>query len=193
MAGIGRRTLYRKSVMDSYLNELPELEEGQMVAEVKAPRGSNLMEILCSNGEESLAMLPTKFRKLIWVKRGDYVIVSGSSGDVTTATGEDGKVKYSIAHILSQDHIQELRKNGMWPDIFCNSIPNEHSQDENKIDSTDQVNESQGVTDEEDNGDDEAQDDLYAFMKMDNPNHRVQQHYYDDSESEEEDEENEEP
>jgi aerobic-type carbon monoxide dehydrogenase small subunit (CoxS/CutS family) len=47
-------------------------------------RGSNVIEVQLPDGEESLAILPTRFRKLIWVKRGDYLLVSSSSGEIET-------------------------------------------------------------------------------------------------------------
>lgn len=43
-------------------------------------------------GEQALAILPTRFRKLIWVKRGDFLITSTSAGDFETSAGEAGKV-----------------------------------------------------------------------------------------------------
>jgi hypothetical protein len=49
-----------------------------------AYRGSNVIEVQLPDGEESLAILPTRFRKLIWVKRGDYLLVSSSSGEIET-------------------------------------------------------------------------------------------------------------
>lgn len=44
------------------------------------------------SGEQALAILPTRFRKLIWVKRGDYLITSTSAGEFETSAGEAGKV-----------------------------------------------------------------------------------------------------
>lgn len=221
MAGIGRRTLYRKSVMESYLNEVPELEEGQLIAKVIASRGSNILEITASTGEESLAMLPTKFRKLIWVKRGDFVVVSGSSGDVTIATGQEGKVKYSIVHILSQDHIKELKKKGTWPGSFeVNSAPVSLAEGNAAVDEELESKSQSSITrigadgeqeienreEEEDGAGDEDNgsgsldcggslgcgEGLYDFMNgSSNPNHHRQQNYYDDDEEEEEDDEEE--
>ncbi|CAN0591654.1 unnamed protein product, partial [Ectocarpus sp. 12 AP-2014] len=83
---------YRKSVTDDYLNSTPEPGENEEIALAQAPRGSNIIEIMLANGEPSLALLPTRFRKLIWVKRGDYLITSTSAGDFETSAGEMGKV-----------------------------------------------------------------------------------------------------
>lgn len=45
MSGVGRRTLYRKSVTEEYLNSTPEPRENEEVALVQAPRGSNIIEV----------------------------------------------------------------------------------------------------------------------------------------------------
>lgn len=45
MSGVGRRTLYRKSVTEEYLNSTPEPGENEEIALVQAPRGSNIIEV----------------------------------------------------------------------------------------------------------------------------------------------------
>ncbi|CBJ25456.1 conserved unknown protein [Ectocarpus siliculosus] len=115
MAGVGRRTLYRKSVTDDYLNSTPEPGENEEIVLAQAPRGSNIIEIMLANGEPSLALLPTRFRKLIWVKRGDYLITSTSAGDFETSAGETGKVRHRVEHILNKDQIKHLKKRELWP------------------------------------------------------------------------------
>lgn len=70
--------------------------------------------MLLEDGEDSLAILPTKFRKLIWVKRGDYLIVSGASHDFQTAAGNTGKVKFMVEHILYKDQVKHLKEQGFW-------------------------------------------------------------------------------
>ena len=80
MAGLGRRSHYRKHLTDSVLNDLPEPTENERIAKVVGTRGSNQFELVIdpSEGEldptPQLAILPTKFRKLVWLKRNDYVI-----------------------------------------------------------------------------------------------------------------------
>ncbi|CAM9497649.1 unnamed protein product [Pylaiella littoralis] len=115
MAGVGRRTLYRKSVTDDYLNSTPEPGENEEIALAQAPRGSNIIEIMLATGEPALALLPTRFRKLIWVKRGDYLITSTSAGIFETSAGEAGKVRHRVEHILNKDQIKHLKKRHLWP------------------------------------------------------------------------------
>ena len=78
MAGLGRRTHYRKHLTDSVLHDLPEPNPPHSrIAKIVATRGSNQFDVLLANGDgkPELAILPTKFRKLVWLKRNDYVIV----------------------------------------------------------------------------------------------------------------------
>lgn len=120
MAGLGRRSHYRKHLTDSVLNDYPEPDssEGERLARVVGTRGSNQFEIILSLADPSsfpsssssaavqststaiggeskrlpkLAILPTKFRKLVWVKRNDFVIVRcGDDEEDERATDGDG-------------------------------------------------------------------------------------------------------
>ncbi|CAM9697192.1 unnamed protein product [Discosporangium mesarthrocarpum] len=124
MAGLGRRTLYRKSVTDNYLNSFPEPGENEEIALVQAPRGSNIIEAsLRQDDYPALAILPTRFRKLIWVKRGDYLIASTSTGDFENSAGEVGKVRHRVEHILNKDQVKHLKKEGLWPEEFSSAAP----------------------------------------------------------------------
>ena len=77
-------------------------------------------------------MMPTKFKKLIWIKRGDFVIVSasadGSSGGTDKSDAPSGasalsapaaaadtfKVNYLIKHILTKPQIRHIQQAGVW-------------------------------------------------------------------------------
>jgi probable RNA-binding protein EIF1AD len=76
MSGLGRRTHYRKHLTDSVLHDFPEPHADECIAQVTASRGGNQFDVCFFDKNKSvLAILPTKFRKLVWVKRNDYVIV----------------------------------------------------------------------------------------------------------------------
>ena len=86
MAGLSRRTHYRKHVTDSVLHDLPEPGVEESIAVVVNTRGSNQFDIRLPHlSEIHLAILPTKFRKLVWLKRNDYVIVKIASTDDKTS------------------------------------------------------------------------------------------------------------
>ncbi|TMW55101.1 hypothetical protein Poli38472_013863 [Pythium oligandrum] len=115
MSGSGRKSAYRKGVTKKVLYDHPEPRENEAIVRVVALRGSNLFEVQHADASKSLTMLPTKFRKLIWVKRGDFLIVSGGDGDITTSEGKKGAVTSIVEAILYKDQIKNLRAKGLWP------------------------------------------------------------------------------
>lgn len=162
MAGLGRRSHYRKHLTDAVLHDLPEPDEsiGQRIARVVGTRGGNMFDVVVAppssnkeladavddscrqstnddeeiipkllttvavNGSSDnkqapinniqrrtsqLAFLPTKFRKLVWIKRNDFVIVEcgeEESEETQQQTSEQkesssgGGFRYVITHIL---------------------------------------------------------------------------------------------
>ena len=54
--------------------------------------------------------MPHKFRKHVWIKRGNYV--------VTEPIPEGNKVRAEIVRILMKDHIRHIRASNMWPATF---------------------------------------------------------------------------
>ena len=143
MAGLGRRTHYRKHLTDSVLHDLPEPNPPHsQIAKIVATRGSNQFDVMLTKGRLELAILPTKFRKLVWLKRNDFVIVEtvesqeeetgGGGGDdddgidgadgsnhdnnqTSTAQNDSGGIRCMISHILYQDQIKHLIGKGLWP------------------------------------------------------------------------------
>ncbi len=163
MAGLGRRSHYRKHLTDSVLNDLPEPDEtlGQRIARVVGTRGGNMFDIVVaplsttstdsSTKEDTvkhesedkiigglpptlldnntqhrthqLAFLPTKFRKLVWIKRNDFVIVQcGEEEDTNEQSGQGQKdaggsgFRYVITHILYKDQVKHIKTKGLWPE-----------------------------------------------------------------------------
>ena len=70
-----------------------------------------------------LAFLPSKFRKLIWIKRNDYVIVEcgddkeedGIRGEGVESATSGGGFRYVITNILYKDQVKHIKSRGMWP------------------------------------------------------------------------------
>ena len=80
-----------------------------------------------------LALLPTKFRKLVWLKRKDYVIVQTGAGADDDNNDDQhkeseaeshaeskenettGSIRYIITHILYKEQVKHLRNEGLWP------------------------------------------------------------------------------
>lgn len=91
----------------------PPSEKQQIVRVVGSP-GNNLHEVETAQGERFLTSMPTKFRKNIWIKRGDFLIVDPIK--------EGDKVKAEINSILYKEHIKQLRNEGLWPASFSDPV-----------------------------------------------------------------------
>ena len=71
----------KKHVAKEVLDEFVVPEPHQRIVQVVAGKGNNLHQVfdpaVVNDGDEGkyLASMPTKFRKSVWIKRGDYVIV----------------------------------------------------------------------------------------------------------------------
>ncbi|KAJ8729042.1 hypothetical protein PYW07_006738 [Mythimna separata] len=101
-----RKHVMNEALWDDY--ELPK--ENQSIVKVVKSKGNNLHEITTPTGEEYLVSMPTKFRKNIWVKRGDYILVE--------PIPEGDKVKGEIVKIMNKDSIKHYKENNLWPKEF---------------------------------------------------------------------------
>ncbi|CAB9524570.1 Probable RNA-binding protein EIF1AD [Seminavis robusta] len=160
MAGLGRRTHYRKHLTDSIIYDFPEPGENERIAKVVATRGSNQFDIVLSSSddhqpsteqrESHLAILPTKFNKLVWVKRNDFVIVeTGVENDEPKNDADTGSIRYIISHILYKDQVKHLQTKGLWPSkdaefatdkIGLEDTAGQDGQDNNNTNNTDEAN-----------------------------------------------------
>ena len=139
MSGAGRKSGYRKSVTDSYANDLPIPSNSEIIGRVKGCIGGNMFDIefpLSSSHYKasSSVVLPSKFRKVIWVKRGDYVIVdvgnnnnnnnnnndNNDNNNDNNNNDDDDKCHYMIKHILNKDQIKHIKSINLWPVEFDN-------------------------------------------------------------------------
>ena len=90
MSGAGRKGGYRKSVTDAYEIGLPEPSINELVGRIKSCLGGNMFDVEFPSPKQSCSVvLPSKFRKVIWVKRGDYVIVDIGNNDIKTTANND--------------------------------------------------------------------------------------------------------
>ncbi|XP_064185235.1 probable RNA-binding protein EIF1AD [Anguilla rostrata] len=165
----------RKHVVKEVLGDFVTPTESQQIVRVVGSPGNNLHEAVTANGERFLVSMPTKFRKNIWIKRGDFVIVDPIE--------EGEKVKGEITSILYKDHIRHLQTIGVWPEGFCEDSTLEErrlaqQQEEREEEENEENEENGGMTDSE-------EDDSDLFVNT----NRINYHY---SESEEETDEDEE-
>ncbi|KNC98233.1 uncharacterized protein SPPG_06633 [Spizellomyces punctatus DAOM BR117] len=147
----------RKQTTQHVLEELPVPGDGQCVAKVVENRGGGNYvvqvpaEVNWTDEPTLLVSLPSKFRKLIWVKRGSFVIIQREEGKT--------KIAGEIVHVLFLDHIKHLKAQGIWPAEF---EPNPPSAKD-------------GESDESQSDDEENDDDLFV-----NPNRQYDEDDDDD-------------
>lgn len=66
----------RKHVHNEILqDEMTKPTEKQQIVKVINSRGNNLHEVEASDSSTFLVSMPTKFRKNVWVKKGDFIVV----------------------------------------------------------------------------------------------------------------------
>jgi len=138
-------------------------EEDEKIVKVVAGRGNNLHEVRDHEDQSFLVSMPSKFRKNVWIKRGDFVVVKPIE--------EGDKVKAEIQNILYKDQIKFIKSEKLWPSGFEDSVV---SDDLSKLKITEANSGSEVDSDDE--------SDLFQ-----NTNRPVQQESEssDDSESEE--------
>ena len=99
--------------------------EKQQICRIISSKGNNLHEVESSNETEEnyLVSMPPKFRKNVWIKRGDFVLVEPIE--------EGDKVKAEICRILTLEHQKEFEKAFVWPKRFTKKRDHESDNEEN--------------------------------------------------------------
>ena len=97
----------RKFISQKALSELPEVSDTQCICKVTETRGGGVFQVSGPNPLLDLVTLPSKFNRLIWVRRGTYVIVEPD-------LEAKAKIRGEIVHILLPQDIKELKGLGKW-------------------------------------------------------------------------------
>ncbi|XP_053857867.1 LOW QUALITY PROTEIN: probable RNA-binding protein EIF1AD [Vidua macroura] len=105
------RATKRKHVVRELLEERVQPGEGQSVVRVLGTPGNNLHEVETAEGTRFLASMPPRFRRHIWIKRGDFLLVDPIL--------EGSKVKAEISLVLLPPHVRSLQRQGLWPEAFA--------------------------------------------------------------------------
>ena len=157
-----RRTPYRKNVEKDVLEALPEPNDNQRIMQCVQSHGSNIFEVAFppeptnltdpptpTPPTTTLARLPAKFRKLIWVKRGTYLLCSSSDTDYQTASGEKGRVTMNVDYVLFELQVKHLKKRNLWPAGWSTAFDGttEYSREEMlKVNSMEEMSETKDHT-----------------------------------------------
>uniref|UniRef100_A0AAF5D0F9 Probable RNA-binding protein EIF1AD n=1 Tax=Strongyloides stercoralis TaxID=6248 RepID=A0AAF5D0F9_STRER len=100
----------RRHVIKKIQMELVLPNEEQMIARVLSSCGNNLLEVEDENSEKYLVSMPSKFRKCIWVKRGQFVVI--------VPIKEGDRVRAEVEHILDEENVLYIREHKQWPSKF---------------------------------------------------------------------------
>nr|CAG4652348.1 EOG090X0KPP [Triops cancriformis] len=136
MSKTTKRKHVTKEVTDNFVLPTPD----QSIVKVLKGRGNNLHEVETSTGETYLVSMPTKFRRNVWIKRGDFVVVQPIE--------EGDKVKAEIFSILYKEQIRYIKQEGKWPEGFTSVESNDPASIKESESSTSASEESQ--SDDED-------------------------------------------
>ncbi|KAJ1458355.1 hypothetical protein M885DRAFT_614702 [Pelagophyceae sp. CCMP2097] len=116
MSGAKRGSGYRKSVTEDVMQSFPLPENGDVVVRVNGIRGGNLVEVSESNKANAvLALLPTRFKNLIWIKRGDFLIAASAGDTSGNESGDGAKVRFIVKHVLYREQIRHIKAHDLWP------------------------------------------------------------------------------
>jgi hypothetical protein len=148
----------RKHITSQLITTNPEPTAHQSIVRVVGTRGTNQVEVEFPNEERVLVMMPTRFQKLVWTKKNDFLIITTDRSDQNR-----GKFKGIIEHILLPAHIKHLRKIDKWPKEFDQSPGSKKDEEETKDtkpeDPIEQINEQNGTEENEKQADSEEDED----------------------------------
>ncbi|XP_058819669.1 probable RNA-binding protein EIF1AD [Topomyia yanbarensis] len=124
---MSRVTKIKHILKEQEADEFDAPKENQSIVRVVASRGNNLHEVETGIEEDErfLVLMPVKFRKNVWIKRGDFVLVEPIE--------EGNKVKAEICRILTAEHIKLFEKEGIWPKRFTKKREHEDDLDEDGL------------------------------------------------------------
>jgi len=112
----------RKHVTRDVVQNFTLPQDDETIVQVVAGRGNNLHEVRSDTGETFLVSMPTKFRKNVWIKRGDFVVVKPIE--------EGDKVKAEILTILYKEQIKYIKAENQWPVGFEAAKVEEEEEEE---------------------------------------------------------------
>jgi len=110
--------------VEGVLNELPEPTPQQDIVRVTGIPGGNKVNVCDASDRVYSCRVPSKYRNVVWIKMGGYLIVDRLSDD---AGDERTEVQGTVAHFLYRDQIRNLQTRGLWPAAFAegSDVPTE--------------------------------------------------------------------
>ncbi|GKT29722.1 putative multi-domain containing protein [Aduncisulcus paluster] len=125
----------RKHILQEHQGPYPELLDNQEIVVILENRGSCLFSVYDVEGNTFLARLPSRFVDLIYISINSFVIIERYSSVIDVGSS---KVLADIIHILSQQQVKEMRKDGVFPKKW-EDVLKQQDQDERKGLTVDEV------------------------------------------------------
>eukprot|EP01063_Lacrimia_lanifica_P013039 TRINITY_DN196_c0_g2_i1.p5 TRINITY_DN196_c0_g2~~TRINITY_DN196_c0_g2_i1.p5 ORF type:complete len:179 (+),score=75.05 TRINITY_DN196_c0_g2_i1:52-588(+) len=125
MSGAGRKHR-AKHLVQAHDEKDYDLEDGEEVMKLLDIRG-NHYQVEDVAGKELLVRLPAKFNKVVWIKRGDLVVVSRENDDET-----DTGVVGLINHRLSKKQVKTMVARGAIGSDFAHGGAGEPNEDKDE-------------------------------------------------------------
>lgn len=118
---MSRATKRKHVIREVLLDDLELPTDNQEVVRVLSSRGNNLHMVEDATASQFLVSMPTKFRRNVWIKRGDFVLVEPIL--------EGDKVRAEIVRILTAEHVKFFQANNQWPEQFLERKDSEEKDD----------------------------------------------------------------
>ena len=101
---------YRKHVRKQLSEDYPEPKENENIVVVSDTKnGGNILEVEYPNGKKILCFFPSKYKGLVYLKKGQYVIITEN-----TETQNKGKIVGCVEHILFKEQVKHLKEKNLW-------------------------------------------------------------------------------
>jgi initiation factor 1A len=81
------------------LEELPDEKSTHRIGRVTVLRGANQCDVEFDDKQTVMVLIPTKFHKMVWIKRGDFVIVNVYPSTKTDHKAEVKLLMFSLYQI----------------------------------------------------------------------------------------------
>lgn len=145
---MSRATKRKHVLMEVLQDDFSLPQEGQEIVKVLSSRGNNLHEVESASGDTYLVSMPTKFRKNVWVKRGDFILVE--------PIPEGDKVKAEMVRLLTNEHIKCFKKSGAWPETFGGGNQDKSGGEDDLFVNTNRQNNDHSEEEDSESGSDES-------------------------------------
>jgi len=97
--------MFRKPLQPGEEFRLRMPRPGEIMGIVTDMKGGSRMLVQCEDGKERMARIPGKIRRQVWIRNGDYVLV--------TPWPVEGDEKADIAYRYTAVQAEQLRRKGI--------------------------------------------------------------------------------